>query len=195
MYASLPRDWESLSRMARQLEGECQEKLQNLKDGDLTETSKVEELLKKMNQVSEQMEGLMSQGASGSYMLVQRNQDVHAEMMREFRKCKPKRALMEREELLEGGLLEQDDLITERQRLDNAHTMIDETIEQAIETRRSLFEQDSVLKSAKKRMQQVVGMMPSLRRITFQISQRRLRDKVILGVTTAIIIIFFFMLR
>ncbi|KAI9184157.1 protein transport protein gos1 [Blastocladiella emersonii ATCC 22665] len=226
MSAMLPRDWDSLRRMAKQMEAECENKLSAFaraasasasgsgtggfgRSGapDVASTSihvteaQLEDLLKKLGQVVEQMSSVLTPASpSSSYLLVQRQRDTLQEHTREFRRIRANLiAAKEHSELLNSVRSDihahkaaaasgTDYFLSERSHLDNTHIMIDEIIDQAHETRANLDSQRQTLLGAHRRVVNLGTVFPQLNSLMTRIRLRRRRDTLILSFVTAVCI-------
>lgn len=72
-------------------------------------------------------------------------------------------------------------LLAERSRLDNSHTMIDGTLDQAYATRADLSQQRSTLVDMTSRMTNTASQIPGLNNLIRLINRRRQRDRIIMG--------------
>ncbi|CAO1621637.1 unnamed protein product [Parajaminaea phylloscopi] len=124
---------------------------------------------------------------------VQRHREVLTDFERDFRACKDNvRHAIDRRELVgrvRGDInaykaahaSDQEALLAERGRLDNSHSMIDGTLEQAYATLTDFRSQRQVLNNVASRMSSTAAQVPALNGIMTMIGRRRRRDSVIMG--------------
>lgn len=74
-----------------------------------------------------------------------------------------------------------DALLAERSRIDNSHSMIDSTLEQAYSTRSDLASQRDLLGSVASRMAHTAQSLPGVSGVITMIGRRRRRDSIIMG--------------
>ncbi|KIO24177.1 hypothetical protein M407DRAFT_103123 [Tulasnella calospora MUT 4182] len=74
-----------------------------------------------------------------------------------------------------------DALLEERGRIDSSHRMIDETLDQAYETRAEFGRQRTSLTGINARMQGVLSTLPGINSLIGMIQSRRRRDSIIIG--------------
>ncbi|KAG8933451.1 hypothetical protein FRC02_011829 [Tulasnella sp. 418] len=74
-----------------------------------------------------------------------------------------------------------DSLLAERGRIDSSHRMIDETLNQAYETRAEFNSQRTMLGTINTRMVGVLGTLPGINKLLGMIQSRRRRDSIIIG--------------
>ncbi|KAI0319428.1 v-SNARE protein [Amylostereum chailletii] len=154
----------------------------------------VEELLEKLGETNDQLSGLSgdTQNPPSQSMLraIQRHRDVYQDYSRELRRTKANvQAAVDQANLLTGVRNDidaykssaADSLLAERGRIDSSHRMIDETLEQAYETRADISRQRSSLGNIQTRMVGVLNTVPGINNILSMIHKRRRRDSYIVG--------------
>ncbi|KAI9224899.1 hypothetical protein BC828DRAFT_372328 [Blastocladiella britannica] len=225
MSALLPRDWDSLRRLAKQTEADCEARLSAFARAasaaatnqpasttgsaptSLTATeSQLNDLLRRMGQIVEQMALVMTPASPPSHsLLVQRQRDTLQEHTREFRRIKANlTAAREHSELLSSVRSDinahrhaqssgADYFLSERSQLDSTHIMMDDVLEQAHATRSNLDAQHQSLLGAHRRIGGVNQMFPQLNSLMARIRVRRRRDTIILSVVTAVCIFALFL--
>lgn len=89
---------------------------------------------------------------------------------------------------------EDDYILDERRRVDNANSFADSLLQRAYETREELFSQRAYLQSALSRIQGTLQSIPGINVLVSRINTRRKRDTLIMGFVIAVCIIglFFF---
>lgn len=89
---------------------------------------------------------------------------------------------------------EDDYILDERRRVDNANSFADSLLQRAYETRDELFSQRAYLQSALSRIQGTLQSIPGINVLVSRINTRRKRDTLIMGFVIAVCIIglFFF---
>ncbi|ORZ40349.1 hypothetical protein BCR44DRAFT_111697, partial [Catenaria anguillulae PL171] len=210
-----PTDWDSLRRMAKQMEAECENSLAsfarhastaaNAQHGagpSLATTERteahLEDLLRRLALVVEQMANVITSSSPSSWhLLLQRQRDTLMEHTREFRRIKANLiAAREHSELLNSVQSDihahkhakaqgTDYFLTERNKLDSTHIMIDDIIDQAHETRTNLDAQRETLLGAHRRITGLHTVFPQLTGLMTRIRLRRRRDTIILSLVTA----------
>ncbi|KAL9940240.1 hypothetical protein V8E36_000945 [Tilletia maclaganii] len=128
---------------------------------------------------------------------VQRHREVLLDLERDFRRASTNvRHAIDRRDLLgnvQGDIhahklraaSEADQLLSERGHIDNSHSMIDRTLEQAYATRADLSSQHQMLLSATARIRQTAAQIPALNKVITMIGRRRRRDQIIIAALTA----------
>ncbi|KAJ1511503.1 Golgi SNAP receptor complex member 1 [Coelomomyces lativittatus] len=204
MFASLPQDWSTLQRMAKQMETECEANLTllskslplnstSLQNHSMTSIPTLDTLFEKLQQVVDQMESVLtSDSPSSSFHLVQRYRDTLQLHLREFRKLKgtvqSSRAHTELLTKSNPGSNSKsnasqpdgtDSLLEERIQVDRATFMLDDLIDQAHATRSGLLDQRNTLHRAHQRIQSLD--FSSVKRLLQRIRWRRHRNTWILA--------------
>ncbi|CAO1623153.1 unnamed protein product [Sympodiomycopsis kandeliae] len=125
---------------------------------------------------------------------VQRHRDVLNDFERDFRRCRNNvRHAIDRYELVgrvrddiesykASHASDQEALLAERGRLDNSHSMIDGTLEQAYATLTDFQQQRQILSNVSNRMNSTLSQIPALNGVMTMIGRRRRRDSVIMGI-------------
>ncbi|KAF8481886.1 v-SNARE protein [Russula ochroleuca] len=133
---------------------------------------------------------------------IQRHRDVYQDYGREFRRTKGNvQAAVDHANLLSGVRNDIDAykssaseaLLVERGRIDSSHQMMDDTLDQARETRAEFGRQRSSLGAIQTRMVGVLNTVPGINDILSMIHNRRRRDTYIIGGLIGICL--FFLLR
>ncbi|KIK70619.1 hypothetical protein GYMLUDRAFT_32662 [Collybiopsis luxurians FD-317 M1] len=158
-----------------------------------------EELLEKLEETNEQLNGLDPEILSPSMLrAIQRHRELFQDNSREFRRTKSSvQNALDQANLLAGVRNDidaykssaADSLLAERGRLDSSHRMTDDILNQAYETRADLSRQHSSLSGINTRMSNVLNSMPGINNLVSMIRSRRRRDSIILGVVIGICII------
>lgn len=124
---------------------------------------------------------------------VQRHREILFDYTRDFRRSKSNiRHAIDRRDLLgnvQGDInayraahaSDSDALLAERGRIDNSHSMMDRTLEQAYATRSEFADQRSTLEGIGTRMSGTAAQVPGLNSVITLIGRRRRRDSVIMG--------------
>ncbi|PWN21082.1 V-snare-domain-containing protein [Microstroma glucosiphilum] len=139
---------------------------------------------------------------------VQRHREVLTDFERDFRRSKDNiRHAIDRRELVgkvRGDIdaykvahaSDQEALLAERGRLDNSHSMIDGTLEQAYATLTDFRSQRQTLTNVANRMTTTASQIPALNGIMTMIGRRRRRDSIIMGLLigcgTVILLLYMF---
>jgi len=133
---------------------------------------------------------------------IQRHRDVYQDYGREFRRTKGNvQAAVDQANLLSGVRNDIDAykssaaeaLLVERGRIDSSHQMVDDTLDQARETRAEFGRQRSSLGAIQTRMVGVLNTVPGINNILSMIHNRRRRDTYLIGGLIGICL--FFLLR
>ncbi|KAI0308269.1 v-SNARE protein [Multifurca ochricompacta] len=153
--------------------------------------SEVEDLLEKTNAALDAVAQDTDSPPSQSMLrAIQRHRDVYQDYGREFRRTKANvQAAIDQANLLSGVRNDIDAfkssaaeaLLAERGRIDSSHQMIDETLEQAHETRTEFARQRSSLGAIQTRMVGVLNTIPGINNVLSMIHKRRRRDTYIIG--------------
>ncbi|CCF52435.1 hypothetical protein NDA11_003327 [Ustilago hordei] len=183
---------------------------------DLSEHLELEsELELLINQLSEAVDALTTKlddpetpPTSAQLHAVQRHREVLFDFTRDFRRSKTNlRHAIDRRDLLgnvQGDInaykaaqsSDADALLAERGRIDNSHSMIDRTLEQAYATRADFADQRSTLQGISTRMSNTAAQVPGLNSIITLIGRRRRRDSVIMaclvGILTVLLLMYIF---
>ncbi|KAI0033993.1 V-snare-domain-containing protein [Vararia minispora EC-137] len=154
----------------------------------------VEDLLEKLGETNEQLSALsgdsMNPPSQSMLRAIQRHREVYQDYSREFRRTKADvRAALDQANLLAGVRNDIDAykssaseaLLAERGRIDSSHRILDETLEQAYETRADISRQRSALGSIQTRMAGVLNTVPGINNLLSMIHKRRRRDTIIIG--------------
>lgn len=165
--------------------------------------TEVEELLEKLGEANDQLSTLSGdkENPPSQSMLraIQRHRDVYQDYVREFRRTKTNvQTALDQANLLTGVRNDidaykssaADSLLAERGRIDTSHRMIDETLEQAYETRSEFARQRTSLGSIQTRMAGVLNTIPGINNILSMIHKRRRRDSFIIGGLIGVCIFF-----
>jgi len=168
--------------------------------------SEVGDLLEKLGETNSALDAVAqdTDNPPSQSMLraIQRHRDVYQDYGREFRRTKANvQAAVDQANLLSGVRNDIDaykssaaeSLLAERGRIDSSHQMIDETLEQARETRTEFSRQRSSLGTIQTRMVGVLNTVPGINNILSMIHKRRRRDAYIIGFLIGICL--FFLLR
>lgn len=168
---------------------------------NLSEHTELEaELESLLQQLSDSVDGLTAKlddpteaPTTSQLHAVQRHREVLFDFTRDFRRSKTNvRHAIDRRDLL-GNVQtdidayklahasDSDALLAERGRIDNSHSMMDRTLEQAYATRADFADQRSTLEGIGTRMQSTAAQVPGLNSIITLIGRRRRRDSVIMG--------------
>ncbi|KAJ9479315.1 Golgi SNAP receptor complex member 1 [Pseudozyma hubeiensis] len=139
---------------------------------------------------------------------VQRHRELLFDFTRDFRRSKTNvRHAIDRRDLLgnvQGDInaykaahaSDSDALLAERGRIDNSHSMIDRTLEQAYATRADFADQRSTLENISTRMTSTAAQVPGLNSIITLIGRRRRRDQwiisLLIGSLTFLLLMFTF---
>ncbi|KAG9048830.1 hypothetical protein FS837_011913 [Tulasnella sp. UAMH 9824] len=159
--------------------------------------NEVEGLLDKLRETHEEMAAQLNDATSppSQSMLhaVQRHRDVLQDYTRDFARTKSNvQAALDKANLL-GDVRNDinsykaahssvtDALLEERGRIDSSHRMIDETLDQAYETRAEFGRQRTSLAGINTRMQGVLSTLPGINSLIGMIQSRRRRDSIIIG--------------
>jgi len=130
---------------------------------------------------------------------IQRHREVLNDYERDSQRTKASvKAALDRATLLSGvrndinayksSAAEQ--LLTERGHIDSSHRMVDDTLEQAYETRAEFARQRSSLSGINSRMAGVISSMPGINNLLGMIKTRRRRDSIIIGCVIGLCVIF-----
>ncbi|KAK9760876.1 protein transport protein gos1, variant 2 [Basidiobolus ranarum] len=134
----------------------------------------IETLLNKLSNIVSTMDSIVNETEQSSVNpsmlhLLQRHRDILYDYNKEFKKTQTNVEATRRHQELLGGASgtrqhndEFDQLLAERERIDNSSTMIDMTLEQAYNTQDSLIQQKGIIANAKQRMSSVTSMCSSL---------------------------------
>ncbi|KAI0059501.1 v-SNARE protein [Artomyces pyxidatus] len=170
----------------------------------------VEELLEKLGETNAALDKVAADTEnppSQSMMrAIQRHRDVYVDYTREFRRTKTNvQSALDQANLLTGVRNDidaykssaADSLLAERGRIDSSHRMVDETLEQAYETRSEFARQRSSLGNIQTRMVGVLNTVPGINNILSMISKRRRRDSFLIGglIGVCIFIILMYLFR
>ncbi|KDN53279.1 V-snare-domain-containing protein [Tilletiaria anomala UBC 951] len=129
---------------------------------------------------------------------VQRHREVLLDFQRDYRRLKTNvQHAVDRRDLL-GNVQhdidsykarytsDTDALLTERSRLDNSHSIIDSTLDQAYATRQDIAAQRDLIGSIASRMTRTAQSLPGINGVITMINRRRRRDSIIMGLTIGI---------
>ncbi|KAI0046612.1 v-SNARE protein [Auriscalpium vulgare] len=156
--------------------------------------AEVEELLEKLGETNAALDKVAAdtENPPSTSMLraIQRHRDVYMDYGREFRRTKANvQAALDQANLLTGVRNDidaykssaADQLLAERGHIDDSHRMIDETLEQAYETRSEFSRQRSSLGNIQTRMVGVLNTVPGINSVLSMIHKRRRRDSYLIG--------------
>lgn len=195
-------DYNTLKRQARQLENELSHEFSTECDlGVLTKL--ITQFGETLDQLSEAQNHHPAGQTLPAITRLERHREVLLEYQAKFRSLKAKnQAGEERKQLLatsssSSGFnkrmveMEENRLLTERERLDSSHRMMDVVTEQAIEVRDELVRQRIRLERSQGILGNISGQLPSLSSLIGKIRSRKLREGVILMVVICLGMIFF----
>ncbi|ORY06077.1 Golgi SNAP receptor complex member 1-like protein [Basidiobolus meristosporus CBS 931.73] len=164
----------------------------------------IEALLDKLSNIVSTMDTIVNETEQSlinpsMLHLLQRHRDILYDYNKEFKKTQANvEAARKHQELLGGSRYEVtsfgtrqhndefDQLLAERDRIDNSSTMIDMTLEQAYSTQESLIQQKGILANAKQRMSSVTNQLPGINSLIGRIGRRKRRDTIILSIVIAV---------
>jgi Golgi SNAP receptor complex protein 1 len=159
----------------------------------------VEDLLEKLKETNDALLALSSNPNStpsqSMSRAIQRHREVYQDYARELQRTKTNiQHVLEQANLLTGVRNDidaykssaADSLLAELGRIDSSHRMIDDTLEQAYETRTEFSRQSNSLAGINTRMTGVINTIPGINNLLAMITSRRRRDSIIIGVVIAI---------
>ncbi|KAH8835563.1 V-snare-domain-containing protein [Flagelloscypha sp. PMI_526] len=162
----------------------------------------LDELMEKLEDINNQMSALSTTQpdtlSPSMLRTIQRHREVYMDHTRDLKRTKANvQNALDRATLLTGVRNDieaykssaADSLLAERGRIDSSHRMMDDTLEQAYETRAEFGRQRSALSGINSRMVGVINTMPGINNIIGMIKSRRRRDSIIMGLVVGICLI------
>ncbi|KAF8808129.1 V-snare-domain-containing protein [Phlegmacium glaucopus] len=177
----------SISRPGRDIESSGSS--ERWKDLEL----ELDDLSVKLEEINEQLATLARTPelmSASMLRAIQRHKELQQDSMRELKRTKANaKHALDQANLLSGVRNDidaykssaADSLLAERGRIDSSHSMTDDIIEQAYETRSEFSRQRASLASINTRMIHVIGTMPGINNLVSMIKTRRRRDSIIIG--------------
>ncbi|VVT46988.1 uncharacterized protein SAPINGB_P001488 [Magnusiomyces paraingens] len=95
----------------------------------------------------------------------------------------------------EAGMSDSDYMISERNRIDNSHSMADSILAQAYETREEFARQRQSLSNVQRRLQNTLGQVPGINTLISKVNTRKKRDSLILAGIITLCILFLLFVR
>ncbi|KAI9206081.1 Golgi SNAP receptor complex member 1 [Polychytrium aggregatum] len=169
----------------------------------------VDDLLKRLTAVVNSMADVLENSPAGvpsnsSMMhMLQRHRDILFDYTKEYKKTKANIvSAKEHAELLttinndinsyRSGASAQDFYLSERNRIDNSHSMTINILEQAYEARASLAAQGRMLLGAQGRLGTIMARFPVINNLMSKINLKKKRDALILGAVVGVCTFIFF---
>jgi len=158
----------------------------------------LDDLSVKLEEINEQLAGLASTPelmSASMLRAIQRHKELQQDSMRELKRTKANvKHALDQVNLLSGVRNDidaykssaADSLLAERNRIDSSHSMTDNIIEQAYETRSEFSRQRASLASINTRIVHVIGTMPGINSLISMIKSRRRRDSIIMGLVIGV---------
>jgi len=153
----------------------------------------LDDLSVKLEEINEQLGALASTPdlmSASMLRAIQRHKELQQDNMRELKRTKANVKLAFDQVNLLSGVRNDieaykssaaDSLLAERNRIDSSHSMTDDIIEQAYETRSEFSRQRASLASINTRIVHVIGTIPGINNLISMIKSRRRRDSIIIG--------------
>ncbi|KAK2461423.1 hypothetical protein APHAL10511_005886 [Amanita phalloides] len=161
----------------------------------------LEEMLVKLEEANEQLSRLASNPellSPAMLRTIQRHKEVCQDNARDLRRTKATAQQALDQAILFSGIRNDidahkssttDALLAERGRIDSSHSMTDDLLQQAYETRSEFSRQRSTLASVNSRMGHIIKTMPGVNNLVSMIRNRRRRDSIIMGLVIGVCII------
>jgi len=195
----------SYSRLAANIGREDDVEASGSSDRWIDLEAELDGLLEKLNDTNSQLSQVLNDPDSPPSQSMSRAVQRHKELLRDYeRDCARAKAnaktALDRANLLSGVRNDidayksnaSDMLLSERQHIDRSHRMVDDTLDQAYETRAEFSRQRQSLSGIGNRMTQVINTMPGINSLLGMIKTRRRRDAVILGLVIGLCFILLF---
>lgn len=155
----------------------------------------VEDLLEKLRETNDELLALSNNPdtppSQSMSRAIQRHGEVYQDYAKELRRTKTNvQHTLDKVNLLSGVRNDiaaykssaADSLLAERGRIDSSHSMTDQILDQAYETRAEFSRQSMSLANINSRMTGVISTIPGINNLLSMIKSRRRRDSIILGI-------------
>ncbi|KAJ1558304.1 hypothetical protein HK405_013984, partial [Cladochytrium tenue] len=161
----------------------------------------LEDLMRKLSNVVNSMAAFLDMqapvSANPSMMhMLQRHRDILYDYSKEFKRTKSNlSAARDHAQLLGGGSMDdhpfrnssaQEYLLSERNKIDGAHGMADQVLEQAYETREQLDAQRRMLQGSRTRLGGTMNRVPLVNQLLARIGAKKRRDAIVVAVVVAV---------
>lgn len=206
----VPTSWDALRKQARKLEAQLDEQMNSFRklvatkvnSGDNYIESTVEQLLKQLDQVNNQMRAWVSSGGTEmvSHTLT-RHQEILQDLTQEFYRLRSSlRAKQEHASLLqdfrefdrssldleEGGDLVEKALLKEHASISRSTGQMDSVISQAQSTLGALMVQRSTFGGINSKLSNVSSRLPTVNQILASIKKKKSMDTIILSLVVSV---------
>ncbi|XP_059621305.1 Golgi SNAP receptor complex member 1 [Phlebotomus argentipes] len=159
----------------------------------------IEQMLEKLSNINDKMAELPSSGTSMMIHTLQRHREILNGYRQEFSKIRANHTTrIEREELLRGsgignsssltsgGLSRRDMYLKESSHLSSSHSLINDQISIAMETKEHLTSQRQYLKRMQTRFNDISNRFPMISSLIQRINMKKRRDSLIVGGVIAV---------
>ncbi|GAB0096714.1 Golgi SNAP receptor complex member 1 [Sergentomyia squamirostris] len=160
----------------------------------------IEQMLEKLSNINDKMAELPSSGTSMMIHTLQRHREILNGYRQEFSKIRANHTTrIEREELLRGsgignssgsltsgGLSRRDMYLKESSHLNSSHSLINDQISIAMETKEHLTSQRQYFKRMQTRFNDISNRFPIISSLIQRINMKKRRDSLILGGVIAV---------